>query len=120
MSDALLLLNATRAMHDKHRLKRGKLLEIYANHHARKMAKAHVLEHGDFGGYLEAKHIAWSWWGENVGCTGDTKDPILALHKAYLASPSHRANMLNGRFRRAGMGVHTANGVTWSCQAFRA
>jgi uncharacterized protein YkwD len=118
MSDALVLLNATRAMHDKRRLKRGKLLEIYANHHARKMAKMHTLEHGDLQGYLISKH-AYSFWGENVGCASSEGDPILALHKAYLASPSHRANMLNGRFRRAGMGVYRANGVTWSCQAFR-
>jgi len=120
MSDALVLLNATRAMHDKRRLKRGKLLEIYANHHARKMARTHSLYHGDFQGYLEATRIPWFTWGENVGATAAKQDdPILALHKAYVASPPHRENMLNPRFKRVGLGFYRDGDVLWSVQAYR-
>lgn len=120
MSDALVLLNATRAMHDVRRLKRGWLLGVYAQRHSRKMAREHTLAHGDLQGFLVSRH-AWHFWGENVGATSSAQpDPVLELHKALLASPDHRRNILDPRFRRVGIGLYSKGGVTWLTQAFRA
>lgn len=45
---------------------------------------------------------AWFRLGENVAC-GDTHPEV--VHRALMASPSHRANILNPAFDRIGVGV---------------
>ena len=45
-----------------------------------------------------------SAFGENVGVHGVDDDPD-DIHAAYMASPSHRANVLDPRYRYTGIGI---------------
>lgn len=58
----------------------------------------------------------WQAVGENVG-----EGPSVAdLSSAFLASPSHRANLLDRSFTQVGIGVVVdANGIVWVTQVFR-
>ena len=48
-------------------------------------------------------------WGENVGMSGSLK----VLERAFMASPTHRANNLAARFHKIGIGVVRAHGTFW-------
>ena len=65
---------------------------------------------GDMG-YIEHRAYDLSWlpdgrsaFGENVGVHGVDDDPD-DIHAAYMASPSHRANVLNPSYRYTGIGI---------------
>jgi uncharacterized protein YkwD len=51
-----------------------------------------------------------SYWGENIGVTSYG---ARALFKGWMASAAHRANILNGRFRRIGVGAMRSGGFLW-------
>ena len=55
----------------------------------------------------------WQRAGENVGQGWDVE----GLHKAFMNSPGHRANVL-GDFNYVGVGVIHANGYTWVTEVF--
>lgn len=57
---------------------------------------------------------SWSAWGENVGYSFG---PPNALHRAWMASPGHRANILNCRFRRVAIGTKRQVGL-WGTELF--
>lgn len=88
----------------------------------------------------QPQHVSKNWrvLGENVGvgsvAGGNRAAAIDSLHRAYVASPTHRANMVNPRFRWTGHAVvygptasqlaaghcrgTPANSVAWSVQAY--
>lgn len=124
MGDAYTWVNATRAAHGLKRMKRGRLLERYAKAHSRKMALTYQgLVHGDPQEWAlhHGGSTWWSYWGENIGATAtEQADPIAALHKAFMASPDHRRNILRPAFRVMGIGLYRDDrGITWETQAFR-
>lgn len=87
-------------------------LSDYARQHSAEMAGRSFLFHTvDFSAIC-----CWSSIGENVG-TGDT---VRQLHRAFMASPAHRANILDRRFRAVGVGIVVRNGKLWVSQIFRA
>ena len=54
-------------------------------------------------------------YAENVGWYRAASSPeaaALALHKAFLASPMHLANMINPAWTVVGVGVHS-DGASW-------
>jgi uncharacterized protein YkwD len=54
-------------------------------------------------------------YAENIGWYREASSPEAVaseLHKAFLASPTHLANMINPASTTVGVGVHT-DGVTW-------
>jgi hypothetical protein len=54
--------------------------------------------------------------GENVGYGPSTS----AIHAAFMASPPHRANILNTHYTQVGVGVVVdGGGVTWVAEVFR-
>lgn len=55
----------------------------------------------------------WQRAGENVGQGWDVE----GLHKAFMDSPGHRANIL-GDYNYVGIGVVHANGYTWVTEVF--
>ena len=67
---------------------------------------------------LTSTGILFSGSGENIAWMNGTTDPVVAannLHGQLMNSPSHRANILNAKFTRAGVGSwHTTPGQTWS------
>ncbi len=68
--------------------------KAWANH----LAAANVLSHN---GALRAQVSNWSVLGENVGMAGD----IPSVQAAFLASPEHRANILNAELHPDGRRV---------------
>jgi uncharacterized protein YkwD len=54
--------------------------------------------------------IRWSVWGENVGYTTGDVD---GLQRMFMNSPSHRANILNRRFRHVAVGTVRRDGTLW-------
>jgi uncharacterized protein YkwD len=50
----------------------------------------------------------WRRLGENVGCriaAGDAASSVGPLQKAFMESPGHRANIMNGEFTHVGVGM---------------
>lgn len=53
--------------------------------------------------------ISWSYLGENVGY-GST---VAGVFNAFMKSAPHKANILNGRYKRIGIGVVAGGGKYW-------
>lgn len=77
-----------------------------------KMARENLLHHTPNLGA-----VITGWWvvGENVGRGGTAPK----IDTALMASPPHRANILDGRFTQVGIGIVEANGQLWVTQIFR-
>jgi uncharacterized protein YkwD len=104
-------INATRTSHGLAPLHEKPYLTRYARHHARQMAARGGLFHtADFGVLC-----CWSVIGENVGYNST----VPRMHRAFLASPPHRANILNPAVRQAGIGIVKVNGELWVTEIFR-
>jgi uncharacterized protein YkwD len=58
----------------------------------------------------------WSMIAENVG-EGPSESPDV-LFRAYMASPEHRANILDRDARYIGMGTVERNGIAWNTMDF--
>lgn len=56
----------------------------------------------------------WSMLGENVGTSGS----VAALGPAFVASPTHYANLVDARFRTVGIGVAVAGDRVFVAQEF--
>jgi len=83
-----------------------------------KLADSQLLSHnpslvGDING---AGSSAWTQIAENVG-EGPSDNPD-ALFRAYMASPEHRANILDRGSRYLGVGTVERNGVAWNTLDF--
>jgi uncharacterized protein YkwD len=78
------------------------------------MAATGVLEHTGGGTKLDPSGLTnWCSIGENVG-----KGPsIKAVHDAFMASSTHRANIL-GRWQRTGTGVVKKGDYYWVTEIF--
>jgi uncharacterized protein YkwD len=93
----------------------GWRLTSIARDHSRAMAKQDRLFHSTS---LSAKlsFANWNTWGENVGAGMDA----WGLYRAFMKSPDHRRNMLEGRFRRVGIGFvrDDADRILWVTMVF--
>ena len=59
----------------------------------------------------DANGVAYAWAGENIGWNSgldDSYSPV-RVHERFMASPGHRANVLDGRFTHAGVGAAAAD-----------
>jgi len=74
--------------------------------HSQKMAKQGYIEH-DSSTWNSVS--GWTEYGENVGVTQDTADPVMTLHTAFMNSAEHCQNILfshtNPVFNQVGVGV---------------
>jgi uncharacterized protein YkwD len=77
------------------------------------MARGSRLYHTP-GWRLARRVTRWRVLGENVG-VGNT---VLPLQQAFLASPSHRANVLSKTFVHLGVGTKRKNGRLWVTVVF--
>jgi uncharacterized protein YkwD len=62
--------------------------------------------------YYDSNGLKYSWAGENIGWNSgltDTDSPI-RVHEAFMASPGHRANVLDARFTQGGVGAGAVDG----------
>jgi len=105
----LCLLNTERAAHGLGALRASNRLALAAQRHSSDMVERRYFAHGDYG-----HRIARTGWGsnrrsytigENLGYgTGGGATPR-AIVAAWMASPGHRANILQRRFHAIGIGI---------------
>ena len=80
---------------------------------AKRMAKADKLFHNPG---LAGSVSNWYKLGENVGSGGSVE----VIHNAFMASPSHRENILDSGFTEVGVGVVVRNdGIVFVSEVFR-
>jgi uncharacterized protein YkwD len=104
----LALTNETRADHGKKDLALDAKLSRYATKHSREMAQAGQLFHtADLADKLKGRD--WSMGGENVGVGSSLTD----LQAAFMASKTHRKNILKGGYDHAAIGVVRSDGELW-------
>lgn len=122
LGDALFLrLNGLRSAEGVAKLVRDPMLDRVAQAHAASMVRVGLLGHDVGDGDPRARIVAagggaFKVMGENVARAHDDR----AAHRALYASPSHRGNMLDGRFTKVGIGfvVDAASGELWVAQEY--
>lgn len=106
-------LNAARAEAGLDALRRDDGLVEAARGWARWMGERRNLRHAD--DIVTGAPADWTKAGENVG-RGGTVD---AVWEAFMASPSHAANVLDPAFTRIGVGVvQTSDGILYTAHRF--
>lgn len=93
-------------------LRRAADLQAVARRHAARMADRGALYHNP---QLGSEVSGWSKLGENVGRGPDAG----AVHDSFMASPSHRDNVVSAAFVEVGVGVERRGDVLWVTQVFR-
>ena len=107
------LVNRYRQQHGLASLRENHAVDRTARRHSALMGSQRRLFHSaDLQSKLRSYHP--STWGENVG----TGPSIWRVFKAWTRSSSHRANMLNRHFDRAGIGVVFTHGAYWITTIF--
>jgi uncharacterized protein YkwD len=87
-------------------------LSLVAGQHSARMADGTHLHHNpDLGDDVDR----WRRVGENVG----RSPSVGAVHTAFMASPSHAANILDPGFTEVGIAVDERGGTLWVTQVFR-
>jgi uncharacterized protein YkwD len=89
----------------------GELSRV-ASRHASQMADRTDLHHNP---KLGDDVDRWYRVGENVG----RSPSVDAVHTAFMASPSHAANILDAGFTEVGIAVDDRDGTLWVTQVFR-
>ncbi|HEY8018103.1 MAG TPA: CAP domain-containing protein [Actinomycetota bacterium] len=94
--------NHSRLSHGVHRVRLDRGASVYAVKHSEAMARRNLLFHSNDPDVYLSGAGRWSRWGENIGwTTGD----IAGLQRAFMRSPVHRENILDGRFRHVAIGA---------------
>lgn len=104
-------INAARADDGLAPLKLRAGLSSYARAHSRRMAGGRELFHTPNFAVI----CCWSAIAENVTYNRTAR----GAHRGLMASPGHRANILNPGMRAVGVGVVRSGGVYWVTQVFR-
>jgi hypothetical protein len=103
-----------RARDGLRRLRLDPELSKVARAHSRAMTRRDLLFHSS-GLQLKRRVTNWTLLGENVGY-GST---VRSLHRAFMASPAHRANIRRREFRNVGVGVRRREGRVWVTVIFQ-
>jgi uncharacterized protein YkwD len=99
-------LNRVRARYHLHPVASDGRMSRGALEHSRDMARHHYFAHGAWSGRVDRAAGQAKSIGEVLGWLGRTSADSEArwLVKSWLASPPHRVVLLDGRFRRVGIG----------------
>jgi uncharacterized protein YkwD len=101
--------NTSRLDRAQQRLRLDARMSSKARRHSVAMANAGRLFHtSNVNTYLKGHH--WTRWGENVGMTTEN---ISVLERAFMHSPEHRTNILNGTFKHVAVGAIHRGGKLW-------
>lgn len=104
-------INAYRASKGVGGLQPHPVLTAKAQAWAAHMAATGCLCHSNIS---DGVSVSWRKLGENVG-----RGPnVASLHDAFIASPAHRDNMLDGSFQWVGIGVAYGAGQMWVAEVF--
>jgi uncharacterized protein YkwD len=107
------LLNQTRRNHGLPAFRLNADLSHFAWQHSKRMADRNDCFH-TVNLYDAVRTYSPSTWGENVGGAGTMR----RIRTLWMGSSGHRANILNPRFRRIGIGVVKARGLVWVTAIF--
>jgi uncharacterized protein YkwD len=104
-------INNTRARHGLAGLRHKPALSDYARGHSASMSRQRSLFHtSDF-----TVICCWSAIAENVGMA----DTVRGVHRAFMRSPAHRANVLDGGKKAVGVGIVRSGGKIWVTEIFK-
>jgi uncharacterized protein YkwD len=115
----LCLLNAERRRHGLRALRLNERLTRAARGHSRDMARHGYFDHTSRSGSSFVDRIRRSGYltgarrwkvAENIAWGTDWLASPRAITKAWMDSPGHRANILDGSYREIGIGVATRSG----------
>ena len=106
----LCLLNQERAKRGLRALRMNKRLSLAAKRHAQDMVRRDYFSHEtptgtDFVTRIRRAGYRGPTLGENLACGSGSYATPAATVQSWMDSPGHRANILNRRFREAGLGV---------------
>jgi uncharacterized protein YkwD len=86
-------------------------LSRVAKRQARAMARKRTLYHTRSLGSLVTR---WQALAENVGYSSTVK----SVHRAFMSSLAHKANLLRASYRHLGIGVTKKGGYVWAVAVF--
>jgi uncharacterized protein YkwD len=98
----IVAINAVRNLHALPKLRLDRRLARAARSHSRDMLRNHYFDHGNFGGRMAAFHVRGHYFAENLVWSSGVMSANAAVAE-WLASPPHRANLLNPSLRRVGV-----------------
>jgi uncharacterized protein YkwD len=98
-------MNTVRTANGLQSLRFDQRLERAARFHTNDMVAHDYFAHGAFGGRMLTFNVTGRVAGENLAWVGGRNAAARRIVQAWLASPEHRANLLNGSFRRVGVGA---------------
>jgi uncharacterized protein YkwD len=101
-------MNAVRGLNGAPPLRVGRALTRAARSHSADMARRGYFDHGAFVQRLRRFGVRAPYVGENLAY--GTQLAPMAIVQMWVASPPHRQNLLDRRFRRIGVGM--AGGAT--------
>ncbi|HEV2761270.1 MAG TPA: CAP domain-containing protein [Acidimicrobiales bacterium] len=104
-ADIVPLTNADRTAQGLVALSRSSCLDSIASGYAEQMARSGVLAHNPGAGPAVQGCRTDATWGDNVGTAAPCD--TARLEREWMASPSHRRNILTGGFRLIGVGAWT-------------
>ncbi|HVM19815.1 MAG TPA: CAP domain-containing protein [Egibacteraceae bacterium] len=112
-------INKARQNHGLRALRVNPTIEAGAQSHARDMARRGSIYHDpNLGAEVnEVLRPVW-WYGENVGWTTTGKGAPKRLHRAFMKSAGHRANILKKGATHMGLGVVKKNGNVYIVERF--
>jgi uncharacterized protein YkwD len=103
-ADLLRAVNQTRAQYGLAPVRIDTTLERAARAHSATMLRTGSFGHGDFAHRLTSFGARGPAIGENVAWGVGSRGTPAGVVQGWLASPSHRANLLRPGFRRIGIG----------------
>ncbi|MBA3429357.1 MAG: CAP domain-containing protein [Actinobacteria bacterium] len=98
-------INAVRSQHLLPRLAVDRTLVRAARAHSRAMLQQDVFAHGDFAGRMRAHGVQFPRLAENLAWGTGSFATARWMVTSWLASPGHRANLLDPRLRAIGIGA---------------
>jgi uncharacterized protein YkwD len=94
-----------------------------AREYSKQLQATGSLNHYDANGQavdarVRAMGISFRVVGENLASVSGVSDPAREAHKRFMASASHRSNILEPRFDSVGVGVVSDGSTYWITQIF--
>jgi uncharacterized protein YkwD len=104
-SALLTVMNQVRIAHGLRPLRADARLEGTARNHSRRMLRTGTFAHGAFTARIRRAGVHAPRVGENLAWSSGSLARARTIVELWLASPSHRANLLGPGYRTVGVGA---------------
>jgi uncharacterized protein YkwD len=104
-SALLTVMNQVRIAHGLRPLRADARLEGAARNHSRRMLRTGTFAHGAFTARIRRAGVHAPRVGENLAWSSGSLARARTIVELWLASPSHRANLLRPGYRTVGVGA---------------